>query len=143
MILTRISSLLVGRTWDERRPVVLKISPSDFRVVLLKASSFMNCYMPLALLTNRLDPIEINWRNIQSGTESIFQAHSSSQVSTLNRAYDLGKSSFRAVRRMTIIAFIQVPSCITDGMPFPRMVNQLFYLVKPVSIETSWAILSK
>lgn len=37
--------------------------------------------------------VTINWGNIQSGTESNFQAYSTSQVSTLGRGYDMSKSS--------------------------------------------------
>lgn len=47
---------------------------------------------------DRDQQVVINWGNIQSGTESNFQAYSTSQVSTLNRAYDLGKSSLRTVQ---------------------------------------------
>ena len=37
--------------------------------------------------------VTINWGNIQSGTESNFQAYSTSQVNTFKLAYDYGSSN--------------------------------------------------
>jgi hypothetical protein len=42
--------------------------------------------------------VNIQWGNIQSGTEGNFQAYSSSQVNTLGRGYDTGKSSLLAAQ---------------------------------------------
>ena len=88
--------------------------------------------------------ITINWGNIQSDAVDDFQIHSASQVNTFNRPYDLGESLVRTTpKRAHLVLFIQLRSCTTDGMSGPRMVNRPSCLVKPVSIATSWAVLSK
>ena len=42
---------------------------------------------------DRDQAVTIQWQNIQTGQEYNFQAYSTSQVTTLNKTYDMGKIS--------------------------------------------------
>ena len=43
--------------------------------------------------------VTINWGNVQSGTENNFRLYSTSDVSTLNKPYDMRKNERRSLRQ--------------------------------------------
>jgi hypothetical protein len=88
--------------------------------------------------------VTINWANIKSDAVNNFEIHSTSDVNTFNRPYDLGESLIRTTPKQAhLVSFIQLRSCTTERIRFRRMVNRPSCLVKRVSIPKPWAVLRK